>query len=845
MVRTLLAALVVAYLPGALIFRVPVFGRPDRAKVSADERGFWALMLSAAWSLLVVLGLAGVGAYSFERLLLVNLTAAAIVLAVWRRRLLYRGDAPRVSWPALVPMLIVAIGIFVFFPSAEYVIGGKDPGTYVNEGIQIAQSGRLIIKDPVVAAIPPEFRDLFFPDHQHPDYYSLRFMGFWIQNPQDGSVIGQFPHLLAASIAIGYSLDGIRGALGTVGVWAILGLLAVYFAGARLFGRAAAFGAVVLLAANVIEIWFARYPNSELAMQALLFAAVLAFARALDGSQTFFGTVAGGLLGLMVFLRYEVLLAFAAFGIAATLAPVMRRRIGRAFGVTLALTGLAGFWYLQVPMRAYSGYPLGFTRHHGGWWLAAGGLASVWIVRRLLRREALMAAVRQGVPATLALVIVVLAVYAYFFRPAGNGITEYDAHAFRTFGWYVTPWVLGAAVAAFAILVTLRFWHDPAFFLTFAGFGLFFFYKTRIVPEHFWITRRFLAVALPGSLLLVAALVHEIVGGGRLAALLGRLRGTAPAAAASAWIHAAGVVLLSAVLIPIGVTFWRASDPVHRHVEYKGLRRHIEDLAALIGDRDLLIVEGRNAMSDVHTFALPLAYIYQRHVLVLDTAVPPRPQMEAFVTWARSSYGEVYFLGGGGTALLSRHLTADPIVSDQFTVPEYDAPKEAYPTGVRQKEFEFGLYRLVPTSGLPSGPIDLAIGTRDDLYTVRFHSKEGRPGASLVFRWTRGLSYVVLLGIADTAREVTLWMSNGNRPDSAPAPTVEVALEDRVLGSRTVGNGLAPYTFAIPADLAARAAASPDPMLLSLRVPTWNPVETGSGPDRRDLGVQVSRVQVQ
>ena len=41
----------------------------------------------------------------------------------------------------------------------------------------------------------------------------------------------------------------------------------------------------------------------------------------------------------------------------------------------------------------------------------------------------------------------------------------------------------------------------PALFVTVAIFALFFFYKIRIVPEHFWMARRFLPVILPAALL--------------------------------------------------------------------------------------------------------------------------------------------------------------------------------------------------------------------------------------------------------------------------------------------------------------------------------------------------------
>ena len=40
-------------------------------------------------------------------------------------------------------------------------------------------------------------------------------------------------------------------------------------------------------------------------MQALMFAAMLAFARALDGGFRFFGPLAGVLVGLQLFLRYD------------------------------------------------------------------------------------------------------------------------------------------------------------------------------------------------------------------------------------------------------------------------------------------------------------------------------------------------------------------------------------------------------------------------------------------------------------------------------------------------------------------------------------------------------------
>ena len=221
-------------------------------------------------------------------------------------------------------------GLWLYFPAAEYIMGGKDPGTYMNEGIQIAQRGSLVTHDHAVASVPAAYRDLFFPSYNNAYYYSSRFMGFFLVNPDEGAVLGQFPHLLPAWIAIGYGIDGLTGTRNVTAVWAILGLVAIYMAGARLFGRAAAAAGAGLVAINVIQIWFGRYPNAEIVMQALLFGALLAWSRAHVDDDGFFAPVSASLLGLLLFLRFDTVLAFGGVAVAAALALATGQRRRRA-----------------------------------------------------------------------------------------------------------------------------------------------------------------------------------------------------------------------------------------------------------------------------------------------------------------------------------------------------------------------------------------------------------------------------------------------------------------------------------------------------------------------------------
>jgi hypothetical protein len=766
--------------------------------------------------------------YTFTRLLIADGLCVTAAAASSRLRLRLGPAAPRPRVTAVVPLALLVLGAWLFFPTAEYIIGGKDPGTYVVEGVQIAQRGSLTYEDPVVASVPPFTRDLFFPRHEGAAEYGLRFMGFFITNPDTGSVVGQFPHLFPASIAIGYGIDGLTGALGVVGVWAILGVMAVYFVTARLAGRTTAAAAAALLSIHVVQIWFARYPNSEVAMQALLFAALLANARAHVDGDRFFAPVAGVLLGLLLLLRVDAVLGIAGVAAGLVFAALAGRRPRASFVVALVLAGIAATAYLLGPMRIYMQVPIVYA-HSLRWWqfgllvVAAGGAVAAVVLGS--RSQELRRRVTAWAPVAIIGFVLVAAAYAYLLRRPAGLLAAHDADALRTFanGYLMVPGLI-AALLGFALLARRSFWRDPALFTTVTLFATFFFYKIRIVPEQFWMTRRFLPVVLPGALIFVAAAAF---GGPR-----GGWRGVRPVRA-----------LVAAIFIGLlAASYARASRPIIQHHEYEGLIPRIEALAASIGDRDLVIAESRNAGGDMHVFALPLAYIYARNVLVLYDPRPDKDLFAAFLDWARSRYDHVLFLGGSGSDLLSYRYGVQAVSSDRFQVPEYDAPVNAYPRFARRKEFDYSLYRFTPPAAAAGQWFDLDVGLNDDLHVLRFHAKERTEGRT--FRWTRATSYVAVTTLLPDAREVALEMSDGGRPAGAPPAEVAVYLFGQLLGTVTVGDGFQPYRLAIPPALAARAAAYRDPVELKLVTTLWNPHQVLGGPDDRDLGVMLDRVAV-
>jgi hypothetical protein len=823
-----LELLVVGWLPGAVLFRLPVAQREKRAALPAEERAYWTIVLSVATSLTLVVGLAALHRYSFRRLLIADFAIAAGLAAASRLDLRLGPAARRAGLAACIPLALALLGAWRFFPSSEYVIGGKDPGVYVNEGVQIAQRGAIVVVDPTVAAVPPFARDLFFPaDANRPRYTALRFMGFYVLDPDAGSVVGQFPHVYPSSIAVGYALDGLTGARAAVGFWGVLGMLSVYFLGARLLGRPAAAAAAVLLALNVVEVWFSRYPNADIVMQGLLFAALLANARAHVDDDAFFAPVAGALLGLLLFLRFDAVVAVAAVVACNLLGFVAGQRYRWTFWPPLAIASALCVWYLVGPMREYFELPRVFIANLP-WWeyaaLAAGAVALGIVVVIGRRSAAVSTRLVHFVPTALALLVAALAIYAFSLRHPGGRLTDYDAYSLRMFAnFYVTVPALIAAIIGYALVTRGLFWRDPAFIVTLTAFSLFFFYRLRIVPVHFWAARRFVPIILPGAMLLI--------GGAALTGVRGRLLFT----------RAIRGPIGLAFLVLLGYQYARAAKPVVGHVEYEGVIPRIERLSTRIADDDLLIVESRDAGSDAHVFALPLAYIYARHVLVLASAAPDKATFAAFLDEAKTRYRRVLFLGGGGTDLLSSRWTVEPILSERFQIPEYDSPWNAYPRFVRRKEFDYSVYAFAAPGAKPDEE-SLDVGINDDLNVIRFHAKEETDGRT--FRWSQRQSFLVITRIRAGDRTLELWMSNGGRPAAAPPADVTVLVDGRELGVVRVGNGFHKYEVTIPPDVAGAAAATGEPVRITLRTATWNPQTVLGTQDDRELGVMVDRVAV-
>ena len=185
---------------------------------------------------------------------------------------------------------------------------------------------------------------------------------------------------------------------------------------------------------------------------------------------------------------------------------------------------------------------------------AISSLAALVVAARVRRWPRVTTAIRRWLPHGVVAIVIGLAAYAWFVRKAGGPLAAHDADSLRMFGWYVHPAAIAAALAGLGLVAPRLFWRDPGFFVVACGSAIFVFYRIRIVPEHFWATRRFVPIILPAVLLGIATTL---------------LMPMAPARSdAGARLTRAGRYLLRLAALALVVWgFWNATIRILPHVD--------------------------------------------------------------------------------------------------------------------------------------------------------------------------------------------------------------------------------------------------------------------------------------
>lgn len=595
-----------------------------------------------AWISLI---LAHLGAHSLPAVAALSLAVVACVAAVtvvavrrWPGRVGVRVDRAGLLGLAAVAVLSAVM----FLPGFHYGVADKDPGGYVAHAMEIARTGDYSFTDP--ASDPQRV------PHVEMASVRARFPGVWIQGTD--RVVPQFYHLWPALLATSYDLDGERGLSNTAPLCGVLAVCALALAVRRGVASASAAGdpdddleavprplkrfaarplgalrrraelaglvagAVVGvgMATNMLEVWQAKYPTTEISAQLFFVGTLLALVVAMTTGWRPAAFVAGLLTGVGFLDRADnliLLLLAAALG-AALLA--LRRFDGRAVAFVVGIG-------IVLPHALWQAYSPHAARHYTlsnnvptltkvvtvVAVLYAVGLAVRYLARPVVRWVNRRVLVLGRTQLLLGLIILVAAAallalgflrprlfgadYAYF---GGQGRQRtFDEQSLDRLGWFVGKPAFLLALLGLAV-VALRRWSAAMW--TIAGPLLavlpVYAWHAKNSTRLMWWTRRFVPTVLPGLL----ALVGIALGVGLVAL------------AAHHWWPRLVLGLPALVVTSVMVGFYLStSTPLRHHDETGGSFAITRQVADLAGAKDGVYLWPRETCCLSETTLFPAA----------------------------------------------------------------------------------------------------------------------------------------------------------------------------------------------------------------------------------------------
>ena len=787
---------------------------------SARSRSGFAWRVAVAGFLLVAAGgllLAEISRFS-PAALCVLMTVVSIAILLPRRvaaGALLRTLSARRALPSVVPLraavalaAIVLASAVLFARPGEFFAGGWDPGVYLAAGSSIAHRGGLIAKDPLLASLDAGERAALYPvvGRQH-----LKYPGFYIHDAAVGTVVPQFQPLYPVLLALVISLAGERAALYLNPALALAGVLLLYRLVCPARGRTHGLVAASLLALNVVQVWNARFPTSEVLAQALLLTGFVFLAEFLEDGDRAAGALSGLAFGLATAATVTTVIV-APFALAAAFRPGDGRS-SRPFVAALALTlTLTGFWSALIApeyLASVSGFFPGL-RHNLS--IAVPLVAALaWLGWASRGRLAAACAARAARPALAAAFLLALLWFG-----AGRPLLEpgEPALALAKLSRYLTPGVLLLFAAGGAGMLARGGRRvETALLLGGAAMLFFFLHAPLMYPTYPFTLRRFTPLAIP-AIAYAAALVP--------AALLSARRSA---------VRAAGGALLAAAL----VLQLLANRDLLRLREYAGLGDFLSGLEADLPAGGILLCEGRLP-------AYFLEHAASRRVLILDRDAPGRAAAVESFAARRLAAGERVTLLTPAERPWSEQLRFEPIFTRRLRTSRLSQELTRFPSPVQLLDLEYTAYRVELHGDGASGE---RFPARVDLGLNALGLGKGFPlavqygGERAWARWTGAAAELPVPWPVGGGVEIVLRAASGQRRPTLAR--VRVLLDGELLGENVaVPAAMTELIFpALPPPGAPRPRR-----LLRIESSTWNPRAQGLPGYPDGLGILVDWVEI-
>ena len=837
------------FLPGYAVTRF--IRARKRFEATASETIYLSVALSVLLFGFIGLLLAEAALFTIMNLWLVLLGGSVLLLlyaVIKEMELLPSLGRENKTW-AIFLLLLLILAAFMYARGFEQVFVVREPARYLAWGENIATKGDLRPVDGDIPGLSPdEFRMLFGAEKN--DGVEVE-AGWNVEDVKTGEMaISYFPGY-GVMIAVFLKIFGLRNTLTFMNpFFALLGLLGLVLMTRRLFGRATAAVAGILLAINGLSIFFARYLTPEILAQFMVFAGLFCFSLFRDSENGWWGAVSSFCLCMTFTVRYDLYYILAPMLIAASV-MIAGRILERK-----KWTGMLWFLAPIVPLFPHAvASQHAFSRIYLSWQYqgtfanripeivaltilaCAAIIAGAIVYRKLAERGALTRSsrfvARTWRPA-LVVALAVLCLFAFFVMPLmdrglyAEGIPARLEDTFRMMFWYLTT------IAFWLFLIGLVFFvlHDLD-----TGNVMFFFvcvfslavvtYSHFCLPQHMWVMRRYVIVAVPFVLVIAAYCLAKV-----------------PALLKARWLYAVS----AAILVALIVMFSGYSAKVAPIVEFKGALGYVESLAeeykpvargGKTGPEPMLLFSERPASK---YFPMLMRHVIGMKAFPCQVTEESAGVLGGLVRKWTAEGRRVYLFNSGKMPMLWGGLWPVYVRRDEVRFSYLDWVYDKKPVYLRRNHVTMDVYELKPDT--PRGGYTVNIGGGGDTLFLAdgFYEPWDLRGSRV--RWTGPTADLVLPRLRDQDEmEVSLRMALGPRAGSEPSVPVDVIVDGRPVTRITVSSeGFREYRFRL--EEANLEDANRPSFNLELVMPGWDPSRAGIGGDSRALGINIDSVEV-
>ena len=450
-------------------------------------------VLGTAWNSFVILLLACVFKFSLPVLLIINIILTAPIFFIPTKKISF--TRPRKLDYLILIFLITAV--FLFFRPMPRINGGRDPGVYFGTAMNIAKRGTLIFSEKSVPIFAEKYysRNLLY-NYETTNGTGMYLPGFYLLDHKQGKIAPQFFHLYSSFIALIFALMGMKLALYSTCFLALLSVMVIYYLLKIVFPGKTALFSIIIIIFSAHNVWYARYPNSEIIVQLLFFASILFFVQS-DKLRQYL--LSGLLLGLTFFARIDSLLLAGSLmgaGVLVSIKPKLIKSVGTTVITAFACfvtAQLYGYYFSKIYYLSKFLYLA--QQKQNLILIITAGYTLVWIILYVIKNRISFNLFVKILSIILSAIIISFFIHSYF--KGQNSPAR----------WFIMYYSIYGVIAGLAGITLFLFFpknqSDTKIAAKFFLLCSFFIWVTvlfpdpKIRPDHFWAIRRFTAVAMP------------------------------------------------------------------------------------------------------------------------------------------------------------------------------------------------------------------------------------------------------------------------------------------------------------------------------------------------------------